>query len=102
MGHQYRSVRGDGSNLLSRVENDERDLVFQGIRADGDPDQSRMQYDYDPNKNFVRKRTPRALGSFFRIVGATPWRTPLDPALVDVEVVDGQPPPFPLVVSSKR
>jgi YD repeat-containing protein len=36
------------------TEYDERDLVFKEIRADGAPDQSTTQYDYDGDSNVVR------------------------------------------------
>ena len=34
---------------------DERDLLFQTIRAEGDPNQSTTQLDYDGNRNLVRR-----------------------------------------------
>ena len=59
---------------------DERDLVFQRIRAPGDPDQSTMAYDYDRNENVVRTKigledTPRVTTNSYdgynRLVSAT-------------------------------
>ena len=41
-------------NTISRIY-DERDLIYQEIRAEGDPDQSTTQTDYDANKNMIRR-----------------------------------------------
>lgn len=45
----------DGDQLTNEVQTlyDERDLVFQEIRAPGDPDVSTTQYDYDGNRNTI-------------------------------------------------
>ena len=46
----------DPANTVSTIH-DERDLVFQVIRAEGDTDQSTTQYDYDGNENLTRVST---------------------------------------------
>ncbi|MFQ5411269.1 MAG: DUF6531 domain-containing protein, partial [Phycisphaerae bacterium] len=59
----------DGDQPANEVRTlyDERDLVFQEIRAPGDADQSSTQYDYDGNKNTITisqglEDTPRVNG----------------------------------------
>ncbi len=49
------STNGNQPMNLVRTLYDERDLVFQKIRADGDPGQSTMQFDYDDNGNRTRE-----------------------------------------------
>ncbi|MCH8146991.1 MAG: RHS repeat protein, partial [Planctomycetes bacterium] len=58
------SVEARQPTNLVRSLYDERDLLFQEIQAEGDPDQSTTQYDYDGNENLVVRRvglenTPR-------------------------------------------
>ena len=48
------AVEGRQPTNVVRTLYDERDLVFREIRAEGDPDQSTTQYDYDLNRNQVR------------------------------------------------
>ncbi|NKB23503.1 MAG: hypothetical protein GKR87_03805 [Kiritimatiellae bacterium] len=45
------SVNGNQPNNRVRTVYDERDMVFQIIRAEGDPDQATIQQDYDKNGN---------------------------------------------------
>ncbi len=57
------------ANVLRTVY-DERDLVFQEIRAAGDPQQSTTQHDYDDNGNLVARReglenVPRIFSSIY-------------------------------------
>lgn len=49
------AVEGRQPTNIVRTLYDERDLAFRQIRAEGDLDQSTMQYDYDGNGN-VKKR----------------------------------------------
>ncbi len=46
----------NGSQRTNRTQAlyDERDLLFQELRAPGDSLQSTTQYDYDPNRNLIR------------------------------------------------
>ncbi|MFQ5412474.1 MAG: hypothetical protein ACE5EC_09240, partial [Phycisphaerae bacterium] len=50
------SVNGNQPTNTVQTLYDERDLVFQGIRAPGDADQSTTQTDYDGNRNVVAVR----------------------------------------------
>jgi len=45
------AVEGRQPNNVARTIYDERDMVFQVIRGQGDPEQSTTQYDYDLNGN---------------------------------------------------
>ena len=59
------ATNGNQPTNLVRTLYDERDLTFREIRAQGDPDQSTTQYDYDPNRNL--KRTKQGLEGIVRI-----------------------------------
>jgi RHS repeat-associated protein len=48
------AVAGRQANNVLQTIYDERDLVFQEIRAPGDPGHSTTQYDYDGDRNLVR------------------------------------------------
>ncbi len=53
-GQVNATVNPQPNNTL-RLLYDERDLVFQQVRAQDDPDQSTTQYDYDGNRNLVTR-----------------------------------------------
>ncbi len=48
------AVNGSQPNNHVTTVYDERDKVFQVVRAQGDPNQSTAQYDYDKNGNLIR------------------------------------------------
>lgn len=48
------AVEGRQPTNIIRTLFDERDLQYREVRAEGDPDQSTTQHDYDGNKNVVR------------------------------------------------
>ncbi|MBW8040906.1 MAG: hypothetical protein FVQ85_13000 [Planctomycetes bacterium] len=50
------STNGNQPNNVIRTLYDERGLVYRRTRADGDPNQSTTQYDYDENGNLKRLR----------------------------------------------
>ena len=50
------ATKGNQTTNVVRTLYDERDLVYQIIRAPNDPALSTTQYDYDPNRNRVRMR----------------------------------------------
>ncbi|KKL68823.1 hypothetical protein LCGC14_2121160, partial [marine sediment metagenome] len=49
------ATNGNDPNNVIRTLYDERDLIFQVIRAESDPNQSTTQYDYDGNGNMLTK-----------------------------------------------
>ncbi|UCC29379.1 MAG: hypothetical protein JSU86_14400 [Phycisphaerales bacterium] len=63
------AVEGRQPYNMVRTLYDERDLVFREIRAEGDPDQSTTQYDYDGNRN--RTRVSRGLEDILRVTDYT-------------------------------
>ena len=48
------ATNGNQPTSVIRTFYDERDLVFQVVSAEGDPQQSTTQYDYDANGNLIR------------------------------------------------
>ncbi len=50
------ATNGNQPTNVVRMIYDERDLLFLDIQAEGDPDQSTTEYNYDPNQNPTRVR----------------------------------------------
>jgi RHS repeat-associated protein len=78
--HYGEATNGNQPANTVRTLYDERDLVFREIRAEGDPNQSTTQYDYDGNGNRTKvhrglEQTPRTTVSGYdgydRLVSST-------------------------------